>query len=156
MIFNLPKISQMSSKTCSEATSKEWWRLRQTIISVTKDPNVRTGGKITNYCNVTKKKQVNSSHGSIMVDVPQDRESSFGPRIVKKLLKDISSIDQNIISIYTKGITTREISETLMYIYWFKVSEGFVPDMWWINPASDWGVAGSSAVRLFRIKMHVS
>ena len=52
-----------------------------------------------------------------MVDVPQDRESSFGPRIVKKLLKDISSIDQNIISIYTKGITTREISETLMYIY---------------------------------------
>ena len=43
------------------------------------------------------------------INVPQDRESSFEPRIVKKRQKDISSIDDKIIAMYTKGITTRQI-----------------------------------------------
>lgn len=76
-----------------------------------------------------KKKQVNSSYGSLSIDVPQDRNSSFEPQIVKKHQKCISDIDQKIISMYAKGMTTRQISDTIMDIYGFEVSEGFVSDV---------------------------
>lgn len=83
----------------------------------------------SNYRNGTKQKQVNSSYGSMTIDVPQDRESSFAPQVVKKRQKDISSIDQKIISMYAKGMTTRQISETLEDIYGFEASESFISDV---------------------------
>ncbi len=49
-----------------------------------------------------KRKRVNSSYGPAEPDVPQDRRSTFEPQIVKKRQKDISDIDQKIISMYAK------------------------------------------------------
>ena len=83
----------------------------------------------TDYRNGTKRKQVNTSYGSMTIDVPQDRNSTFEPQIVKKRQKDISDIDQKIISMYAKGMTTRQISETLMDIYGFEASESFISDV---------------------------
>ena len=63
------------------------------------------------------------------IDVPQDRKSTFEPQVVKKRQKDISDIDQKIISMYAKGMTTRQISETIEDIYGFETSEGFISDV---------------------------
>ena len=60
---------------------------------------------------------------------PQDRKFTFEPQVVRKRQKDISSIDQKIISMYAKGMTTRQISETLEDIYGFEASEGFISDV---------------------------
>ena len=49
--------------------------------------------------------------------------------MVKKRQKDISDIDQKIISMYAKGMTTRQISDTLADIYGFEASEGFISDV---------------------------
>ena len=76
-----------------------------------------------------KSKQVNSRYGSMEIQVPQDRDASFEPKIVKKRQKDISEIDQKIIAMYAKGMTTRQISETLLDIYGFEASEGFISDV---------------------------
>lgn len=76
-----------------------------------------------------KKKKVNSSYGSFSIDVPQDRDSTFEPQVVKKRQKDISDIDGKIISMYAKGMTTRQISTTIQDIYGFDVSEGFISDV---------------------------
>ena len=81
------------------------------------------------YRNGYKKKRINSSYGSMEIEVPQDRQSSFEPQVVKKRQKDISDIDQKIISMYAKGMTTRQISDTLMDIYCFEASEGFISDV---------------------------
>ncbi len=81
------------------------------------------------YRNGYKTKQVNSSYGSMEIEVPQDRKSTFEPQVVKKRQKDISDIDQKIISMYAKGMTTRQISDTLEDIYGFEVSEGFISDV---------------------------
>ena len=81
------------------------------------------------YRNGYKPKRVTTSYGSMEIDVPQDRKSTFEPKVVKKRQKDISEIDQKIISMYAKGMTTRQISETLMDIYGFEVSEGFISDV---------------------------
>lgn len=42
------------------------------------------------------------------LSVPQDLKSTFDPQVVKKRQKDISDIDQKIISMYAKGMTTRD------------------------------------------------
>ena len=59
----------------------------------------------------------------------EDRKSTFEPQVVKKRQKDISDIDQKIISMYAKGMTTWQISETIEDIYGFETSEGFISDV---------------------------
>ena len=82
-----------------------------------------------NYRNGTKSKTVRSKYGEFQVDVPQDRQSSFEPQVLPKRQKDISSIDDKIIALYAKGMTTRQISEMIEDIYGFEVSEGMVSDI---------------------------
>lgn len=81
------------------------------------------------YRNGYKPKTVKSSYGQFNIEVPQDRKSTFEPQIVKKRQKDISDIDQKIISMYAKGMTTRQISETIEDIYGFETSESFISDV---------------------------
>ena len=81
------------------------------------------------YRNGYKPKRINSSFGSMDIRVPQDRNSTFEPQVVKKRQKDISEIDRKIISMYAKGMTTRQISETIEDIYGFEASEGFISDV---------------------------
>lgn len=85
--------------------------------------------QVDDYRNGTKQKQVNTSYGSMTIDVPQDRKSTFEPKVVKKRQKDISDIEHKIISMYAKGMTTRQISETIDDIYGFEASEGFISDV---------------------------
>ena len=82
-----------------------------------------------NYRNGTKPKCVRSKYGEFEVDMPQDRQSSFEPQVLPKRKKDISAIDDKIISMYAKGMTVRQISETIEDIYGFEVSEGMVSDI---------------------------
>lgn len=84
------------------------------------NPNSRNG---------YKQKQIHSKYGETTLSVLQDRDSTFEPKIVKKRQKDISAIDDKIISMYAKGMTTRQISEMIEDIYGFEVSEGMVSDI---------------------------
>ena len=73
-----------------------------------------------------RSKTIKSSIGEEKVKAPQDRKSSFGPQVVKKGQKDISDIAHKIISMYAKGMTARQISDSIEDIYGFDVSEGFI------------------------------
>jgi len=81
------------------------------------------------YRNGTKPKNVRSKYGEFEVDVPQDRDSSFEPKVLPKRQKDISAIDDKIIAMYAKGMTTRQISDMIEDIYGFEISEGMVSDI---------------------------
>lgn len=81
------------------------------------------------YRNGYKTKTVQSCVGDIEIEVPQDRKSTFEPKVVKKGQKDINDIDKKIIAMYAKGMTTRQISDTIEDIYGFDVSEGFISDV---------------------------
>ena len=71
-------------------------------------------------------KKLRSSYGEIPIDVPQDRDGDFEPQIVPKRKKDISAIEQKIIAMSAKGMTTRQISDIVEDIYGFEVSESMV------------------------------
>lgn len=63
-----------------------------------------------NTRNGTSKKTVRSSYGNMDLSIPRDREGSFEPKVLKKYEKDISNIENQLISMYMKGMTTRNIS----------------------------------------------
>lgn len=79
-----------------------------------------------NTRNGYSKKTVKSSSGEIEVEIPRDRDGSFEPQVLKKYQKDISNIENQIISMYAKGMTTRDISSHIKEIYGFGLSEGMV------------------------------
>lgn len=83
----------------------------------------------TNSRNGYKGKTVRTNYGELDLTVPQDRESSFEPVVVPKRQKDLSRIEQQIISMYTSGLTTRQISSQIDEIYGFNVSESFVSNV---------------------------
>ena len=83
----------------------------------------------TDYRNGKKTKKIRGNFGETEIEVPQDRDGSFEPKVVQKRQKDISGIEHKIISLYAKGMTTRQISETIEDIYGFEVSDGMVSDI---------------------------
>ena len=85
--------------------------------------------KNSNSRNGKKEKLIRSKYGEIPITVPQDRESSFEPKIVAKRQKDISSIENKIIGMYAKGMTTRQISEQVEDIYGFEASETMISNI---------------------------
>ena len=79
-----------------------------------------------NSRNGKKTKKLRSHSGEFEIEVPQDRDSSFEPVLIPKRTKDISEIENKIIRMYARGMTTRQISEQIQDIYGFDVSESLV------------------------------
>ena len=71
-------------------------------------------------------KNVKTSMGEMNISVPRDRDGSFEPVIVPKRTKDISNIDKKVISMYAKGMSQRDISDTIKDIYGFEVSHEMI------------------------------
>lgn len=91
------------------------------------EPYERTSN--ANSRNGHKSKTIRSKYGEMDIQVPQDRESSFEPQVVRKRQKDVSHIDDKIIAMYAKGLSTRQISEQIEDIYGFEVSESMVSNV---------------------------
>ncbi len=60
------------------------------------------------------------------INVPRDRNGEFEPQIVPKYKRDISEIENKIIAMYARGMTTREINEQIQDIYGFEASAEMV------------------------------
>ena len=75
------------------------------------------------YRNGVKHKKLRSSYGEIPIDVPQDRDGDFEPQIVQKRKKDISAIEQKIIAMSAKGMTTSDIEAHIKDIYGLECSD---------------------------------
>ena len=82
-----------------------------------------------NRRNGYSKKTVTSSMGDIDLDIPRDRDGEFEPQIVKKHQTDISSIEDQVLSMYAKGMTTRDITEHLQSVYGVEVSPTMISKM---------------------------
>ncbi len=68
-------------------------------------------------------KSVNTRYGDIDIDVPRDRDASFEPQVIPKRTKDISGIENMVISMYARGMSQRDIADTIEEIYGFEISQ---------------------------------
>jgi transposase-like protein len=82
----------------------------------------RTEFSKSNYRNGHTPKTLKSTMGEIAIDVPQDRNCEFEPKVIPKYKTNISEIEQKIINMYARGQSTREISEQIEDIYGFEAS----------------------------------
>ena len=77
-----------------------------------------------NIRNGTRAKTVlTDSTGPVQIDVPRDRAGTFEPQIVKKRQRRLSGVDEVVLSLYAKGLTTGEISAHFAEIYGASVSK---------------------------------
>ena len=83
----------------------------------------------TNYRNGTTKKKLKSEFGEIDFETPRDRNGEFDPKIVPKNVRDVSGIEDKIISLYARGLTTREINEQIQDLYGIEVSATMVSNI---------------------------
>lgn len=75
-----------------------------------------------NSRNGYSKKTVRSEYGEIELDIPRDRNGEFEPQIVKKNQTEIKGIEGQIISMYAKGMSNRDIETHLQELYGIEVS----------------------------------
>ena len=83
----------------------------------------------TNYRNGSTKKTLKSEFGEFEFETPRDRNGEFEPQIVPKNTRDVSGIEDKIISLYGRGLTTREINDQIQDLYGIEVSATMVSNI---------------------------
>jgi transposase-like protein len=83
----------------------------------------------TNRRNGHSKKTVRSEYGEIDIEVPRDREGEFEPLIVKKHQKNVTGIEDQILALYAKGVSTRDIQDHLQQLYGVEVSPTLISNV---------------------------
>lgn len=82
-----------------------------------------------NYRNGYSKKTVRSDLGELDLNIPRDRNNDFEPELVPKNTRDISAIEDKVISMYAKGMSTRDISSHIEDLYGIPLSAESVSRM---------------------------
>ena len=79
-----------------------------------------------NFRNGRSSKKVKSKHGEIELSIPRDRQSSFEPQLIRKHQRRFDGFDDKIISMYSRGMTVRDIQDHLKDIYGTEVSHDLI------------------------------
>lgn len=82
-----------------------------------------------NSRNGHSKKTVQSEHGKLELAIPRDRESRFDPVLVPKHQRRIAGLDEKILALYARGMSTRDISAQLEELYGAKVSAPLISEV---------------------------
>lgn len=76
-----------------------------------------------NYRNGSNKKSLKTKYGKVDVAIPRDRDGSFEPQLVKKRERLLNGSEDLILSLYTKGMSVRDIQHHLDDLYGYELSE---------------------------------
>lgn len=71
-------------------------------------------------------KKVRTSAGETQIEVPRDRQGQFEPQIIQKYASNTNELEEKIIGLYAKGMSVRDIQETLAELYGVEVSAGSI------------------------------
>lgn len=80
----------------------------------------------SNSRNGYRSKRVKSDFGEVKLNIPRDRNGNFQPRVIQNYENDISGIEDQVIGMYSKGMSTRDISSHLKSIYGIDISHTLV------------------------------
>ena len=74
-------------------------------------------------------KKIKTSAGEVDIKVPRDRDASFEPKLVPKRKKDVSEIEAKVLAMYARGMSQRDIAETIEDIYGFEISHETISEI---------------------------
>jgi putative transposase len=84
------------------------------------------GNNSGNSRNGTSAKTIKGSFGTMPLEIPRDRNGTFEPQIIEKHQTRFTGFDENIISLYARGLSTREIQQHIEEIYHVEVSPALI------------------------------
>ncbi len=113
-------LKQLTKKVAERALSAE---MEQHLGYAKHAPEGKNSG---NSRNGKSSKKVRSVHGEIELGIPRDRNGSFEPQLVRKGDKQLNGFDDRIISLYARGMTTRDIQAHFEESYGVEVSPTFI------------------------------
>ena len=90
------------------------------------EKHAQGNGKRGNSRNGKSKKKIKSDHGEMEVEIPRDRNSTFEPILIEKHQRRLTGMDDQILSLYAKGMTTRDIATTFQEMYGAEVSHTLI------------------------------
>lgn len=117
---DFPEINSLLKRMLKEATEQVLDAEMENHLGY--DKHSPAGKNSGNSRNGKSKKNVFSDLGDFELETPRDRNGEFEPKLVKKRQTDISEIDEKIISMYAKGMTTRDIQGHFKEIYGADIS----------------------------------
>jgi len=105
------------------------------------DKHEPAGRNTGNSRNGTRSKNVLTDVGPVEIDVPRDRDGSFEPQLVKKHQRRLTGVDEMVISLVAKGLTTGEVSAHMAEVYGADVSRDTISRITdrILEEMSDWG-----------------
>ena len=74
-------------------------------------------------------KNVKTTNGEVPIAVPRDRDSTFEPKAVPKRTRDVSGMEDKILSMYARGMSQRDIAATIDDVYGFEISHEAISDI---------------------------
>lgn len=104
------------------------------------DTNDHDDKETANRRNGYTHKSVKTTMGEVEIDSPRDRDGSFDPRLIPKRSKDVSGIEDKVLSMYAKGMSQRDIADTIEDIYGFEISHETISNITdkAIETANEW------------------
>ena len=90
------------------------------------EKNSALGNNSGNSRNGYGKKTITSDYGECEISVPRDRNGEFEPKVIEKRQTHTDEIEQKILTMYAKGMSQRDIEDTLREIYGAEISQGIV------------------------------
>jgi putative transposase len=90
------------------------------------EPHQEPPGGVGNTRNGTSPKRLIGEHGEVQIDAPRDRDGSFAPKIVRKRQRRFEGFDEKILALYSRGMSTRDISAHLQEIYGVQVGRDLI------------------------------
>ena len=91
--------------------------------------NERGEKQSTNRRNGYTQKTLKTTTGDVPIQVARDRDGSFEPVVVPKRKRDVSAIEDKVLAMYAKGMSQRDIAETIEDIYGFEISHDTVSEI---------------------------
>ena len=93
------------------------------------EPHAAEGKNTGNSRNGKSEKTIHTDTGSVEIDVPRDRASTFEPKLVRKRQRRLEGFDDKILSLYARGMTTREIQGHLKDLYGTEISPALISNV---------------------------
>ena len=135
------RINNTNNSRWRISNSKRYRRLSKGYVQRCNTRNVRKGAialelgyekgdslnkNTENRRNGYSKKTVKSQFGNIELDIPRDRDNNYDPQVIPKHTRDISGLEEKIISLYARGMSTRDIHDYLKDPYGIEISAEYV------------------------------
>ena len=90
------------------------------------EKNQKGNAPTSNKRNGHSPKTLKSQYGEFQIDVPRDRDGEFEPKLIPKYQRDISGIEEKVISLYARGMSTRDIHDQIQDLYGMELSAEMV------------------------------